>query len=285
MSVEAFVSSNRTREFQQVFQYVPSLRALYTDTEIYFRAKGFVDFAAATWPVVPVAICAVYIAALAIIPRVMQDRPAYGLKTELAAWNLFLSVFSLFGALRTVPHLALRLYTSSFRETVCEDAEISYGEGACGMWVMLFVYSKVLELVDTAFLVLRKRRVLFLHWYHHVSVLLFCWHSYATESSSGLYFVAMNYSVHAVMYGYYFLSALRMWPRALPAQIITVAQITQMIVGVVVCSSTLVYYALGNEDCSVQRENVVAGIVMYGSYLYLFTDFFVRRFFLKAKSH
>ena len=36
--------------------------------------------------------------------------------------------------------------------------------------------------------------------YHHITVLLFCWHSYATESSTGLYFVAMNYSVHAIMY-------------------------------------------------------------------------------------
>ena len=31
--------------------------------------------------------------------------------------------------------------------------------------------------------------------YHHVTVLLYCWHAYATEASQALYFVAMNYTV------------------------------------------------------------------------------------------
>jgi hypothetical protein len=33
----------------------------------------------------------------------------------------------------------------------------------------------------------------------------------------------------------------------------------------------------------VEWENVVAGALMYGSYLYLFTDFFVRRFIFPQK--
>ena len=34
--------------------------------------------------------------------------------------------------------------------------------------------------------------------YHHVTVLLFCWHCYVVRSSLGLPFMAMNYTVHAV---------------------------------------------------------------------------------------
>jgi hypothetical protein len=45
------------------------------------------------------------------------------------------------------------------------------------------------ELGDTVFVVLRKKPLIFLHWYHHVTVLLYCWHSYASRSSAGLYFV------------------------------------------------------------------------------------------------
>lgn len=49
----------------------------------------------------------------------------------------------------------------------------------------VYCLHKVPELVDTVFIVLRKRPLIFLHWYHHVTVLLFCWSSFATESGSG----------------------------------------------------------------------------------------------------
>ena len=54
------------------------------------------------------------------------------------------------------------------------------------------------ELVDTLWLTLRKAPVIFLHWYHHVTVLLYCWHSYSSQIGTGLWFAAMNYSVHSV---------------------------------------------------------------------------------------
>lgn len=42
---------------------------------------------------------------------------------------------------------------------------------------------QVPELVDTLFIVLRKKPLIFLHWYHHITVLLFCWHAFATLSA------------------------------------------------------------------------------------------------------
>lgn len=41
------------------------------------------------------------------------------------------------------------------------------------------------ELVDTAFIVVRKRKLIFLHWYHHATVLLVCWYAGATKQSAG----------------------------------------------------------------------------------------------------
>ncbi|CAN0512742.1 unnamed protein product [Discosporangium mesarthrocarpum] len=52
------------------------------------------------------------------------------------------------------------------------------------------------ELGDTFFIVLRKKPLIFLHWYHHVTVLLYCWHSYYEQTTYGLYFICMNYTVH-----------------------------------------------------------------------------------------
>ena len=88
------------------------------------------------------------------------------------------------------------------------------------------------ELLDTLFIVIHKKPLIFLHWYHHVTVLLYCWHSYVTKSPAGLFFVVMNYSVHASMYGYYFLMAMKLKPKWFNPIIITCFQISQMIVGV-----------------------------------------------------
>lgn len=40
--------------------------------------------------------------------------------------------------------------------------------------VFLFNVSKVFEFVDTIFIVLRKKPLMFLHYYHHVVTMLFC---------------------------------------------------------------------------------------------------------------
>jgi len=48
--------------------------------------------------------------------------------------------------------------------------------------------------------------------YHHVTVLSFTWTAYAARHP-GVYFIAMNYTVHAVMYSYYFLMAINAKPK------------------------------------------------------------------------
>ncbi len=147
---------------------------------------------------------------------------------------------------------------------------------------MLFIYSKVPELVDTVFIVLRKKPLIFLHWYHHITVVLFCWYSYSTMAGSGLYFVSMNYTVHALMYGYYCLQALNACPKSFPAYLITIAQILQMFIGTGVCISCW-YYAVKEIPCYNDKTNLVAGAVMYASYLYLFVEFALKKYLGKGK--
>ena len=81
----------------------------------------------------------------------------------------------------------------------------------------------------------------------------------------------MNYSVHAIMYGYFFLTSIKAWPKWLPAHLITIAQISQMIVGTTICVMSYIYLK-DDQPCAVEWENVVAGGLMYGSYLYLFAE-------------
>ncbi len=180
-----------------------------------------------------------------------------------------------------MPYLAGMILGQSYEHTICADAVSTWGSGTTGFWVMLFIYSKIPELIDTVFIVLRKKPLIFLHWYHHVTVLLFCWSAYSTMAASGLYFVAMNYTVHALMYGYYCLQALNVCPKSFPAILITLSQIAQMFIGTGVCTSAW-YYLLNGHQCANELSNLIAGAGMYGSYLYLFCEFAVRRYSKKG---
>jgi len=261
----------------------PSARAsradrLYPSTlELDFEAGELLAFCRRWWWASYVA-ASLYLVSLWLGGAYMKDRPALDLKVPLALWNLFLAVFSLVGALRTVPHLALMLSSYGLDYTVCRAAVASYGSGAAGFWVALFIFSKYFELADTAFLVLRKKSVPFLHWYHHCSVLLYCWHAYVFEMPTGIYFAAMNYSVHAVMYFYYFLAAACHKPPRW-ACAVTVMQLAQMAIGILVTSKhlyTLVYDTVPN--CDGHMPNLAAAFGMYASYFILFAQFFARRY-------
>ena len=185
-----------------------------------------------------------------------------------------------------------RIFTETFEDTVCRPAHL-YASGSVGLATGLFILSKIPELIDTVFLVLKKKPVIFLHWYHHITVLLFCWNSYVTESSCGLYFVAMNYTVHALMYFYFFLMAIKAVPKWFNPMILTVFQISQMFVGVAVVCAAIYYHKygtkiyptkLGSKQCSNAESNLIAGVIMYASYLYLFIEFAFKRFILKSKT-
>lgn len=129
---------------------------------------------------------------------------------------------------------------------------------------------------DTAFVVLRKQKLLFLHWYHHITVLLYSWYSYKDMVAGGGWFMTMNYTVHALMYSYYAARAAGLRVPRLLAVLITCAQIIQMVMGVVV--SGLVYRWMQRGDCHSRLDNVGWAALMYLSYLLLFCNFFYQTY-------
>jgi len=198
--------------------------------------------------------------------------------TTLAAWNLFLSLFSAWGMIRTVPHLIKLITTVSFQETVCLPASINFGVSASGLAAQMFCLSKLPELIDTIFTIVKGKTPIFLHWYHHITVLLYCWNSYVTESSAGIYFIAMNYTVHAIMYFYYFMNELGIVPKWFKTELITSIQLAQMFGGMFIVGSSIHYYYETKGNCSNQTSTLICGFLMYASYAYLFLEFFIGKY-------
>eukprot|EP00123_Amoebidium_parasiticum_P000968 comp11927_c0_seq1/m.6592 comp11927_c0_seq1/g.6592 ORF comp11927_c0_seq1/g.6592 comp11927_c0_seq1/m.6592 type:complete len:313 (-) comp11927_c0_seq1:488-1426(-) len=280
----SFENGTLHHDFKQLFNYYPSLKPLFPfEWENKFNGYTWAEYATNTIHQ-PFIASAVYLVFCFGVQALMKNRQPFGLKRSLAAWNLLLATFSFFGAVRTVPHLLNNLFVEGFHYTVCNQAPESYGFGASGLWTGLFIYSKLPELGDTVFIVLRKKPLIFLHWYHHITVLLFCWHAFATQSSAGLYFVAMNYSVHAIMYFYYFLMAVNAKPAWINPLFITMMQLSQMAVGIFVCGATYYYKVhLGEEDkCHVRGDNLFWCAAMYASYFALFLEFLLKRYVFKA---
>lgn len=122
---------------------------------------------------------------------------------------------------------------------------------------------------------LRKQPLIFLHWYHHITVLIYSWFSYTEYTSSARWFIVMNYCVHSVMYSYYALRAMGYKPPRFIAMVITSMQLTQMIVGCTINLWANDYLkAVNSTACHISPINIKLSIAMYFSYFILFARFF-----------
>jgi len=213
----------------------------------------------------------------------MKNKKPFELRKPLILWSAGLSIFSLYGAMRIVPELISTLRTRGIAASVCDNQFLS--DFRIEYVMFLFAWSKVFELADTAFIILRGKNLIFLHWFHHATALLYAWYGYidvGKPSSPYRWMAAMNYCVHFIMYGYYALSAARVrMPRVL-AQTITSLQILQMIVAVVISVSVL-YFKTSGIDCAVTVPGMWAGFALYGTYMVLFTHFFIKSYLSSKK--
>lgn len=211
----------------------------------------------------------------------MKHRPRYDLRRALIMWSTSLAIFSIIGTLRTLPELVFSVTTRGIQNSVC--AATSFFKGASGLWAYLFALSKVVELGDTVFIVLRKQPLQLLHWYHHVTVLIYTWYSYSYLSPQAPWFGVMNFIVHSFMYSYYSLRAMGVYIHKKVSMAITCLQMTQMFVG---CGINILIYQIKQrgEDCFQTYSNLQVSFIMYISYLGLFIHFFYLRYFSDARS-
>lgn len=204
--------------------------------------------------------------------HVMQHRKRFELRPYLAIWSGLLAIFSIIGTLRTLPELVSSIGNNSLEYSCCVPSYMGTKKITC-FWTALFTLSKLFELGDTIFIVLRKQNLMFLHWYHHVTVLCYTWYSYSEQIANGRWYMVMNFLVHSFMYSYYALRAMKfMFPKWVN-MFITSLQILQMIGGITV--NIVAYQALKeNRFCVNNYRNIQFALVMYFSYFVLFAQFF-----------
>lgn len=251
-------------------------------TQTWFRGFNWARFTAQHWEVALISVAA-YIVMIPTFKWMVAKNGKWDVRDFAFYWNAGLSIFSWFGVFACVPVLLSGFSQHGLYYTTCAPSHW-YSNGVCGLFVVLFIYSKVFELIDTVLLTLAQKPVIALQWWHHSTVLLYCWHSCCANIATGLWFAAMNYSVHSVMYGYFALTATKYRKLVTPfAMFITLAQLLQMVVGMYVTTKAVLYQAEGLE-CHVNKTNSILGLSMYFSYFVLFFKLFVDNYFLKKKN-
>ncbi|KAG0254669.1 hypothetical protein DFQ27_006719 [Actinomortierella ambigua] len=147
---------------------------------------------------------------------------------------------------------------------------------------------KYWELADTVFLVLKKKPLEFLHYFHHSMTMILCYVQLGGQTSVSWVPIVLNLTVHVFMYYYYMRSAagVRIWWK----QYLTTMQIIQFVLDlgfIYFCAYTYFASAYMPElpnlgKCSGTEGAAAFGCGLLTSYLLLFINFY--RITYKSKS-
>ncbi|GCB63415.1 hypothetical protein scyTo_0007385 [Scyliorhinus torazame] len=141
-------------------------------------------------------------------PKYMLSREPFHLKYVLLVYNFALVAIS--------AYIFWEFLVTSIRANysyLCEPVDYSNSELGLRManvcwW---FFFSKVIELMDTIFFILRKKynQVTFLHVYHHGTMIFNWWAGVKYVPGGQSFFIGLlNSFVHIVMYLYYGIAAM-----------------------------------------------------------------------------
>lgn len=233
---------------------------------------------------VPVILSVVYLVVVYGLRYLMsgKDTKPFDLRVPLIIWNFLLAAFSIAGALYVVPAILSFTFGEANGNLIADMCTVR--TEAANPWVFYFILSKIPELIDTLFLALRKKPIIFLHTYHHVATMLYCWDAWTALAPAGGPFAAMNLIVHSIMYSYYMIMAAGIRMPSWVSFIITSLQIIQMFGGMAVLTLSLNLCPTSNltADAHLYR-NYILGLAMYISYAFLFIKLFAGRYLFPSK--
>jgi len=209
-----------------------------------------------------------------------REKP-FNLRLPMAYWSSVLALFSIIGVVRCLPEFVHILVNKGFNASFTDSSY--YKDWRLNLWYLFFVLSKALELVDTLFIVLRKQKLLTLHWVHHCLTLCYSWYVFGDVPATARWMVNMNFMIHSMMYTYYACKAFRMQIPRVVNVTITTLQIIQMMYGLYINIRVALLKVKG-EPCDAHISVALTGLSLYGLFFILFVNFFIRSYLLKPQT-
>ncbi|KAI7899485.1 GNS1/SUR4 family-domain-containing protein [Cokeromyces recurvatus] len=191
--------------------------------------------------------------------------------------NAFLTVISFVLLVLLVEQLLPKLVKHGLYYTIC--SEEAYTQELELLYYLNYLV-KYYELLDTVFLVIKKKKLEFLHYFHHSMTMALCYTQLVGKTTVSWVPIVLNLTVHVLMYYYYFRtsSGAKIWWK----QYLTTMQIIQFIIDlIVIYSCTYSYYAYTYTssmpnfgDCHGTETAAAFGCAILTSYLFLFINFY-----------
>ncbi|KAI8870473.1 GNS1/SUR4 membrane protein [Ramicandelaber brevisporus] len=238
-----------------------------------------------TWTEVLVAV-AIYLVVIFGGQELMRNRSPMQPKLIFQIHNVFLTVASLVLLVLFLEQVVPMVFQNGFFFAICHaDAWTQKLEFLYYLNYLLKYY----ELLDTVFLVVKKKKLDFLHWFHHSMTAVLCFVQLNGYTSVSWVVITLNLAVHVLMYWFYLLTSMgkRPWWK----QWVTTAQITQFVIDLCViyyCAYTLIAFRFlpwlpHQGTCVGTDDAAIFGVALLTSYLFLFLDFW-RRTYNKPKA-
>jgi hypothetical protein len=220
-----------------------------------------------------VAVHVIYLTTLYFLTLYMKDRqpPPY-LKSVSFVHNAFMSFLSLVMLIGILAGAVLNGRFDSWDDYCCRQPGNSPSVGLLPFSMYIFYLSKALEFIDTFLLVLGKKQLIWLHKVHHLTTMSLVWHSMHVDLRSEITCGALNCFVHVIMYLYF------AYPIRLLRSSITSLQLIQFVIALIVISYTLHVRHTDEVSCKGTLLSELHGLLMYGVYLGMFLNFFLKQY-------
>ncbi|KAF5298125.1 hypothetical protein FQA39_LY02549 [Lamprigera yunnana] len=220
-------------------------------------------------PVIAILLSYLYFV-LKLGPQLMQKRQPINLSYVLVVYNAYQVGFSIWLCAQAfrVENAVQMIFKQCGTFAPNSKYTVALANGA--WW---YFFSKVVELLDTVFFVLRKKQsqVTFLHVYHHANTMFFSWvYLKFLPGEQGVVIGFLNSAVHVVMYFYYLIAALGpkyqkyLWWK----KYMTWIQLTQFCIMLVYLISVIAM------DCKMPKALTFFFVGNVIIFLYLFADFY-----------